>query len=125
MKLDDGSVRFRLRLFLLISVFCFLSVSAFAQAKKPATVEMSRYAAKGPLPIREAKQVIHRVEHTDDDVKSAWQAKVRHLLPEELHVREPLSRNCEHRFASIDSGDFVFFGQDSQDGAGTTSDLKD
>ena len=36
MKLDDPGARFRLRLVVLISAFCFLPVSAFAQAKKPA-----------------------------------------------------------------------------------------
>jgi len=87
-----------------------LANSVHVKDKKPATVEMTRCAAKGSLPIGEAKQVIHRVEHTDDNVESPWQVKVRHLLPEKLHVRKPLLRDCEHRFASIQSGDFVFFG---------------
>lgn len=59
MKLDDPGARFRLRLVVLISAFCFLPVSAFAQAKKPAA---TKPATTKPATVAQAERFIAEAE---------------------------------------------------------------
>src|SRR5207302_6296459 len=92
--------------------------------KNPVVFKMQCNASKYFSPIREAEQVIDRVEYANDRVKASCDTEAGHILPEKAYVRKLLPGDREHRTRTIQSGDVIGRREKSYDRAGTTGDFK-
>ncbi len=86
-------------------------------------VQMSGSTMKDSPPSGGTKQMIDRVEHTNDRVKTLRDTKASHVLANQAHVRKLFSGDRQHRAGSVESGNLVGFREPTQDAPCAASNL--